>query len=137
WPKEGRLAQQFAAAGGPAMRGYVYWEPGQKRWVGLDVPDFVPAKAPNTPAKPRGVGLDYHDGASPFIMKPDGKAWLYVPNGLVDGPLPTHYEPWESPVNNLVYKQQNNPVTIRWEIPGNAYAKAASPDYPHVLSTYR
>ena len=42
-------------------------------------------------------------GTAPFIMKPDGLAWLYVPNGLVDGPLPTHYEPAESPVRNLLY----------------------------------
>jgi len=31
-------------------------------------------------------------------MKPDGRRLLYVPNGLVDGPLPTQYEPAESPV---------------------------------------
>jgi formate dehydrogenase major subunit len=137
WPKEARLAQEFAAAGGPRMRGYVYWDAGQKRWVGLDVPDFAVTKAPNTPAKPNGVGLDYHDGASPFIMKADGKAWLYVPNGLVDGPLPTHYEPYESPMVNAVYKQQSNPAALIWDIPENPYAKVASPEYPHVLSTYR
>jgi formate dehydrogenase major subunit len=137
WPKEARLAQEFAAAGGVQKRGYVYWDGDQKRWDGLDVPDFVLTKAPDTPAKPNGVGVDYHDGASPFIMKSDGKGWLYVPNGLVDGPVPTHYEPYESPVKNLVYKQQSNPCTMTWEIPGNSYAKAASSEYPHVLSTYR
>jgi formate dehydrogenase major subunit len=109
----------------------------KKKWVGFDVPDFAVGKAPDTPAKPNGVGLDYHDGASPFIMKGDGKAWLYVPHGLVDGPMPTHYEPYESPVQNNVYKQQSNPVALVWDIPGNPYAKVASPDYPHVLSTYR
>jgi formate dehydrogenase major subunit len=137
WPKEARLAQEYAAEGGPQMRGYVYWDAGQKRWVGLDVPDFVLTKAPDTPAKPNGVGLDYQDGASPFIMKGDGKGWLYVPNGLLDGPMPTHYEPYESPVANIVYKQQSNPCTLTWEIPGNPYAKVAAPEYPHVLSTYR
>ena len=25
----------------------------------------------------------------------DGKGWLFVPSGLKDGPLPTHYEPEE------------------------------------------
>jgi formate dehydrogenase major subunit len=137
WPKEARLAQQYAVPGRPQMRGYVYWDAEQKRWVGLDVPDFVLNKAPETPAKPHGVGLDYHDGASPFIMKGDGKGWLYVPNGLLDGPLPTHYEPYESPVNNIVYKQQSNPCSLIWDIPGNSYAKVGSPEYPHVLSTYR
>jgi formate dehydrogenase major subunit len=136
WPKEHRLAREFGQAGGPWMRGYIYWDPAQKRWVGLDVPDFV-AKPPTAEAKPNGVGTDYHDGASPFIMKGDGKGWLFVPHGLLDGPLPTHYEPYESPVANLVYKQQTNPTALVWDIPGNPYAKVADPNYPHVLSTYR
>jgi formate dehydrogenase major subunit len=143
WPKEARLARNFAQAGDAkqpaanAKRGYVYWDAGQKKWVGLDVPDFVLTKAPDAPFKPGGIGLDYHDGSSPFIMKGDGKAWLFVPQGLVDGPIPTHYEPYESPVKNSVYKQQSNPTALIWNIPGNPYARPASPEYPHVLSTYR
>jgi formate dehydrogenase major subunit len=137
WPKEDRLAKLYAAPGKPERKGYVYWDAAAKKWVGVDVPDFAVTKPPDAPAKPNGVGLDFHDGASPFIMKADGKGWLYVPSGLVDGPLPAHYEPWESPIVNAVYKQQSNPVAIKWDIPGNPYAKVASPDYPHVLSTYR
>jgi formate dehydrogenase major subunit len=134
WPKEARLARQYQG-GGRDLRGYVYWD-GQ-RWTGFDVPDFVVTKAPDARAVPNGVGLDYHDGASPFIMKGDGKGWLYVPTGLVDGPLPTHYEPYESPVRNAVYPQQSNPVTIVFDLPANRYAEVGSPQYPHVLSTYR
>jgi formate dehydrogenase major subunit len=137
WPKEARLAREFARAGGPRYRGYISWDRVAKRWTGLDVPDFPDTKAPDTPADPKGVGLDFHDGASPFIMKGDGKGWLFAPSGLVDGPLPAHYEPYESPVANAVYKQQNNPVAEVWKIPGNPYAPVGSPDYPHVLSTYR
>jgi formate dehydrogenase major subunit len=145
WPKEARLAREF---GDGQARGYVYWDasadggqdaqgnPIVGRWVGLDVPDFPATKNPATPAKPDGVGLDYHDGASPFIMKGDGKGWLFAPSGAVDGPLPTHYEPYESPVENLVYKQQRNPTTKIWE-PEERLAPLGSPDYPHVLSTYR
>ena len=107
------------------------------RWVGFDVPDFALTKAPNTPAQPYGVGMDYHDGASPFLMKGDGKGWLYVPSGLVDGPLPTHYEPYESPVKNILYRRQSNPVAIVYNVPGNPYAQVGSAQYPHVLSTYR
>ena len=30
---------------------------------------------------------------------------------MKDGPLPTHYEPWETPVDNLLYPEQTrNPV---------------------------
>jgi formate dehydrogenase major subunit len=138
WPKEARLAKEFGLATGKTMRGYVYWDAAQQSWVGLDVPDFVLKKPPTAEAKQNGVGVDYHDGASPFIMKADGKGWLYAPSGLVDGPMPTHYEPYESPVHNLVYpKQQSNPVALVWNVPGNPYAKVGSPDYPHVLSTYR
>jgi formate dehydrogenase major subunit len=139
WPKERRLAREYQGTGAnpESRRGYVYWDAGQKKWLGLDVPDFVVAKPPSTKAKPDGVGLDYHSGTDPFIMKADGKGWLFVPQGLVDGPMPTHYEPFESPVTNAVYKQQTNPAALVWDIPANPYAKVADPAYPHVLSTYR
>ncbi len=78
WPKEARLARQF----GRGAKGYVYWDPDVQgpdpanpsrlvrgRWVGLDVPDFPVTKPPTAVAKPDGLGLDFHDGASPFIMK--------------------------------------------------------------------
>ena len=145
WPKEARLAQQFS---GGKFKGYVYFDPaadGGKdaqgnpitgKWVGLDVPDFPLTKRPDAKANPKGVGLDYHDGASPFIMKGDGKGWLFAPSGAVDGPLPTHYEPYESPVENSVYKQQANPVAKVWE-PNDRLAPVGSADYPHILSTYR
>src|SRR5262249_26153945 len=136
WPKERRLALRHRPAGS-GLEGYVYWDPARRRWVGLDVPDFVVDKPPDARADPNGVGLAYHDGASPFIMKADGKGWLFAPNGLVDGPLPTHYEPYESPVTNLVYRRQSNPVALVYNVPGNPYAPVGSPDYPHVLSTYR
>ena len=49
-------------------------------------------------------------GDDPFIMQADGKGWLFAPNGVLDGPMPTHYEPHESPVRNPLYKQQGNPA---------------------------
>jgi formate dehydrogenase major subunit len=142
WPKEARLASAFAQSSRiplqMAPRGYVYWDAGQKKWVGLDVPDFPVVKPPTAPAKPDGVGIETHDGASPFIMKADGKGWLFVPAGLQDGPLPAHYEPFESPVKNIVYpKRQNNPVMLTWNIKENPHAAVGSPDYPHVITTYR
>jgi formate dehydrogenase major subunit len=145
WPKEARLAQQHS---GGKYRGYVYYDaaaPGGNdaqgnaitgAWVGLDVPDFPTTKRPDFQAKEKAPGLDFHDGASPFIMKGDGKGWLFAPSGAVDGPLPTHYEPYESPVQNQVYKQQSNPVAKVWE-PADRLAPVGSPDYPHILSTYR
>ena len=48
----------------------------------------------------------------PFITKPDGLGWLYAP-AVKDGPLPTHYEPVESPVGNLLYPKQTTSPTVR------------------------
>ena len=134
WPKEARLARRF---GPPGARGYVHWDPVARRWTGVDVPDFAVARPPDAKANPAGVGLETQDGASPFIMQADGKGWLFAPVGLKDGPLPAHYEPYESPVANAVYPQQANPVAVVWHVPGNAYAPVGSPEFPHVCSTYR
>jgi formate dehydrogenase major subunit len=110
------------------------------KWIGYDVPDFSPTTAPNAKSKPGGVGLDALSGTDPFILKADGKGWLFVPTGLVDGPLPTHYEAAESPVQNLVYpKQQVSPVFKYWarDKEYNQLAKVGDPRYPHVITTYR
>src|SRR5205823_5348969 len=83
WLKEARLDRLHPRDG---RTGYVYWDAaarqGQGSWVGLDVPDFPPTKRPTAEAQAGAVGLDGHDGASPFIMKGDGKGWLFVPTGL-------------------------------------------------------
>jgi formate dehydrogenase major subunit len=137
WSKEARLARTYSRDG-RRYSGYVYWD-GQ-RWTGFDVPDFVADKSPTAQGRPGAVGLAGHDGASPFIMKGDGKGWLFAPSGLVDGPLPAHYEPYESPVQNAVYprlQQRGNPATLVYDVPDNPYAPVGSPRYPHVLSTYR
>ena len=61
-------------------------------------------------------------------MQADGKAWLFAPAGLVDGPLPAHYEPQESPFANLLYGQQRNPVrqVIVVQHPDNRCSPAAA-----------
>jgi formate dehydrogenase major subunit len=135
WSERKKLVWWDANAEGKNAQG----ETTRGRWVGIEgeVPDFPVTKAPTTPANPTGVGLDYHSGAEPFIMKADGRAWLFAPQGLADGPLPTHYEPAESPVSNLLYTQQTNPVYKRYDIEGNAMAEANDARYPLVLSTYR
>jgi len=107
--------------------------------VGYDIPDFTLTKAPQARAKPGGIGLDAHSGTDPFIMKPDGKGWLFVPTGLVDGPFPVHYEPVESPVHNELYKQQSSPVLKWWSRgkPYNQIAPVGDPRYPCIITTYR
>jgi formate dehydrogenase major subunit len=77
-------------------------------------------------------------GADPFIMMGDGKAAVFVSSGLKDGPLPTHYEPVESPVRNPVHPAtQHNPAAKTWEREDNKLHPVGDPRYPHVLTTYR
>jgi formate dehydrogenase major subunit len=115
----------------------VWWDDEQKKWVGYDVPDFAPTKAPTARSQPGAIGLDALSGTDPFIMKADGRGWLFVPSGLVDGPLPTHYEPIESPVANPIYKQQSSPVLKYWRRGDNALASVGDPRYPYAITTYR
>jgi formate dehydrogenase major subunit len=140
WPANRRLLYNRASAdpsGKPwsERKKWVWWD--GAKWAGYDVPDFSTTKPPTAPAQPNGIGLDAHSGAQPFIMKADGVGWLYVPSGLVDGPLPTQYEPAESPVRNPLYKQQTSPVFKYWNNPGNPIATVADPNFPYVMTTYR
>jgi formate dehydrogenase major subunit len=140
WPANRRLLYNRASAdldGKPwsERKKWVWWD--GAKWTGYDVPDFAAAKAPSARAVAGGVGLDALSGTQPFIMKPDGVGWLYVPTGLVDGPLPTQYEPVESPVRNPFYKQQSSPVLKYWKEPGNPLAVVADPKFPYVMTTYR
>ena len=82
--------------------------------------------------------MDAIGGDDPFMMMADGRAWLYSPSGLLDGPLPTHYEPIESPVDNLLYPELGaNPSAIRWERADNPYNATGDPQYPIVATTFR
>ena len=117
---------------------WVWWDAEQKKWAGYDVPDYHRDQTAQRQSQAgRASGMDALPGTAPFIMRPDGVGWLFVPAGLVDGPLPTHYEPVESPVNNPLYKQQISPVLKYWKDPGNPLAKLGDPKFPYVITTYR
>ncbi len=118
---------------------FTYWDAAAKTWKndsGEGI-DFAPTKAPDAKASPTGIGIAFHDGASPFLLKKDGKGWLFAYEGTVEGPLPTHYEPWESPVKNLLYKQDRNPVAKFFDVTGNKYNEFAGTQFPTVITTYR
>ena len=144
WPANRRMLYTRASAdtdGKPwsDKKRYIWWNADAAEWTGVDVPDFPrhkrPDFEPDWSSDPRG--LDAHSGSAPYIMMADGLGWLYVPAGLQDGPLPTHYEPIESPLRNLLYAQQTNPVAKLWEREGNRYQGAVNPDFPYVITTYR
>ena len=71
----------------------MWWDEQQGRWAGYDVPDFPADKRPDYRPAPDARGMDAIAGTDPFIMMGDGRGWLYSPSGLLDGPLPTYYEP--------------------------------------------
>jgi formate dehydrogenase major subunit len=68
----------------------------------------------------------------------DGKGWLFAVSGLQDGPLPTHYEPFETPVENLLYPEYpRNPAATAFPRPDNPYHEVGDPRFPYVITTYR
>ena len=99
----------------------IWWKDG--KWTG-DVPDGGwPPMAVN-PAKTKW----------PFIMKPEGFARIFG-MGRADGPLPEHYEPWESPVKNMMSGTDISPVFLKG---ASADSQRGTPDkYPIIATTYR
>ncbi|HLX55833.1 MAG TPA: molybdopterin dinucleotide binding domain-containing protein, partial [Ktedonobacteraceae bacterium] len=143
WPSNRRILYNRASAdpqGRPwsERKKYVWWDEAEKKWTGYDVPDFPVSKSPDYTPPSGAVGIDAHSGSDPFLMKPDGKGWLYAPKGLKDGPLPTHYEAAESPVHNAMYQQQSNPAAKYFRNrPDNRLAAVGDSEYPIVITTYR
>jgi formate dehydrogenase major subunit len=147
WPANRRTLYNRASAdadGNPwsERKAYVWWDPDAHRWTGHDVPDMQPDKPPSYRPPAGARGPDGLSGTDAFIMQADGKGWLFTPAGLLDGPMPTHYEPQESPVVNPLYpEQQRNPVRALIDHPLNQLHP--DPDepgaavYPFVLTTYR
>lgn len=136
WPANRRIVYNRCSAdleGKPwsEAKKLIWWDPtkgdaskGEKgKWVGLDVPDFKATTAPNEPG-----------GNLPYIMKPEGVGCLFANKAqMKEGPFPEHYEPWESPVQNIMSKVQFNPTIKVWEPD-----KQGKPDkYPIIGTTYR
>ncbi len=128
WPADRRILYNRASArpdGRPwsERKKLVWWDEFGASWTGLDTPDASARTPPSS--------------APAFIMHADGLGWLWVPQGLKDGPLPAHYEPLESPVANPLYDQQASPVADRRVRPDNPWADSPDPRFPYVLTTYR
>jgi formate dehydrogenase major subunit len=147
WPKDIRMLYNRASAdpqGRPwsERKRYVWWDAQEGKWTGCgDSPDFPPTKAPDYRPEEDAKKMEAIRGDKPFILHPDGRGWLYAPTGLVDGPLPTHYEPQESPVRNPLYDQDENPTRQVFTRPENPYNPSSGAPgaevFPFVLTTYR
>jgi len=142
WPGDRRIIYNRASAsptGEPwsDRKKLIWWDGAQKKWTGIDNPDFPLEKSPEFRPTGNESGLDGIPGDSAFISHEDGLGWLYVPSGLQDGPLPTHYEPLESPVHNALYSRDTNPAVHWFTRQENRFAPPGDPRFPFVLTTYR
>ena len=130
WPANRRILYNRAscdAKGKPwdAARTVIKWN--GKAWVGNDIPDMRPDAAPE-------------ENVGPFIMNPEGVARLFAIQGMKDGPIPVHYEPFESPVQtNLLHpanaKAKSNPAARVY--PSDMENFGTSEQFPYVATTYR
>lgn len=142
WPANRRILYNRASAdpqGRPwsERKAYVWWDDDAGRWTGHDVPDFEATKPPGYRPPPGATGVEAIAGDDAFIMQGDGKGALFVPSGLVDGPLPTHYEPVESVVRNALYGQQSNPTRVQYRRPDNPMNPPDDDVFPYVFTTSR
>jgi len=146
WPANRRILYNRASAdpdGKPwsERKALVWWNAEDGRWTGHDVPDFVADRPPSYRPAKDATGVAAISGVDPFIMQADGKAWLFAPAGLVDGPLPAHYEPQESPFRNLLYRQQRNPAREILAHPEDLFQPSGdqpgSDVFPYAATTYR
>ena len=143
WPNDCRILYNRASArpdGTPwsDKKKLVWWDDVKREWTGLDNADYDKNTPPDAPSNLHdGKGVEALGGARPFTLHPDGVGWLYVPSGLKDGPLPTHYEPLESLFENPLYSQDSNPAADRKKRTDNPYAANHDARFPYVLTTYR
>jgi formate dehydrogenase major subunit len=146
WPADTRLLYNRASAdpqGRPwsERKRYVWWDAEEGRWTGVDHPDFKEDKPPGFEPDADAKGMEAIRGSTPFIAHPDGLGWIWAPSGLVDGPVPTHYEPHESPFANPLYAQGTNPLRQRFDRPDNRYNPSdgdpGAEVFPYVMTTHR
>lgn len=125
WPANRRILYNRASANleGKAWdpkRKLIEWD-GQK-WAGYDVPDIPPTSKPGE--------------VMPFIMNAEGTSRLWVRGLLKDGPFPVHYEPFESPIVNVIApKIRGNPAARIFKDDLAALGDASK--FPYAAVTYR
>jgi formate dehydrogenase major subunit len=133
WPANRRILYNAASTdpktGKPwiATRKLVTWS--GTAWGGADVPDIRPDANPTEA-----------DATRPFIMNAEGVARLFAPTGLAEGPLPEHYEPFESPLPMNLMAPKNtraraNPAARVFK--GDLESMGSAKDFPYVATSYR
>ncbi len=131
WPLNRRVLYNRASAdldGKPwdPTRPGIQWDEAQKKWVG-DVPDYPPTMEPRSPK-----------AWGPFIMNSEGVGRIFS-SSMLDGPLPEHYEPMESPIANPLHQNQSeSPVVFLYDQQAGRKDRFGTvKDYPYVATSYR
>ncbi len=130
WPANRRVMYNRASCdteGKPfdPSRVLINWN-GEK-WTGADVPDYKADEPPEA-------------GMGPFIMNPEGVARFFARDRMAEGPFPTHYEPFESPLGyNPLFKDNDkatsNPAARLFD--GDRATLGTVDEFPYVGTTYR
>ena len=148
WPANRRILYNRASAdpdGKPwsERKALVWWDEEQGKWTGHDIADFEADQAAALPAAGRTPPAPRRSPApTRSSCRPTARRGCSRPAGLADGPLPTHYEPQDSPFRNLLYRQQRNPVrgdppSIRRTATTPAATSPGAEVFPYVATTYR
>ena len=125
WPVNRRILYNRASCdtdGKPwdDTRKLIWWD--GAKWTGYDVPDIAPT------AKPQDV--------QPFIMNPEGTARLFARGMMREGPFPVHYEPFESPLANVIAPNiRGNPVARIFK--DDLAQLGDSREFPYAATSYR
>jgi formate dehydrogenase major subunit len=130
WPANRRILYNRAScdvSGKPfdPTRKLIAWN--GKAWTGADIPDFKADEPPE-------------NGMNPFIMNAEGVARFFSRDGLVEGPFPEHYEPFETPLGYNPLHPNNKAVVsspAARVFPDDRAAFGTHEKFPHTATTYR
>ncbi len=141
WPNNSRILYNRCSAdpeGKPwsERKKLIWWDEAQKKWLGFDNPNFDSTKPPCYRPTCNDLGDKALAGDAPFTVHSDGKAWLFVPYGIKEGPLPVHHETTESPYHNVLFSSNKAPQQIVIDDPMNRMADKGDPEYPTLITTY-
>ena len=132
WPANRHVIYNRASAdvdGKPwnSKKTFVRWT--GKEWQTYDVPDFVATK---TDEEGNITQVEPNDKA--FMMRWEQHACLFATSGIKEMPLPEHYEPYESPVQNTINGSQNSPMLQFGK--DESTKRGSSDQYPIACTTY-
>lgn len=141
WPTNSRILYNRCSAapdGKPwsERKKLVWWDEIEQKWVGYDKPQFDATKPPSYRPAPNAKGGAALDGTAAFGAHSDGKAWLFVPYGIKEGPFPVFYESVESPYTNTLWSTSRVPDVTIIDDPMNKVTEPGDPNFPTVMTTY-